>query len=180
MPTPQPKAIEKAPVAKTPDVRVAAAKPAPINLDALAESLAKSSTRPAGAPKANAAKGPARAETDITDRIAEGLARASTDDALGAMRDKLMRLWNPACGPDGAPNVALILRLNQDGSLAKVELADYSSADAIRDPALRVAAQRALNASQRGSPYTGLPRDNYSRWQAVRVVFDGRKACDVD
>lgn len=179
-PTPAPKAAPPSPVpTKTPPAKTPAAKPTPYNLDSLAESLAQTKSKAGGAPKSNAARGPVRAETDLTDRIAEGLSRASTDDALSLMRDKLIRLWNPSCGVDGAPNITLVVRLNQDGSLTRADLADYPNADAIRDPATRAAATRALSAATRGSPYTGLPRDSYARWSAVRVVFDGKRACDV-
>ena len=95
--------------------------------------------------------------------------------------DRLQRAWGPACGPDGAPNVNVRLRLNEDGSLQRAELIDFrnsTSADAVADPALRAAATRALSAAARASPYLGLPRDDYEYWRAVRVVFDGKKACE--
>ncbi len=178
---PSPKAVTPTPAPKAPTPKTPAPKAAPVNLDALADSLAKSSPRPGGAPKVPGKQGPSRAETDLSARIAEGSARATSQTALSGLVDRLNRTWRPACGANGAPNVNVRLRLNEDGSLQAAELIDYrnsTSAEAVADPAMRAAATLALSASSRASPYLGLPRDDYSYWRAVRVVFDGKKACE--
>ncbi len=179
-PTPKPKAAPT-PTPKTPTPKTPAPKTPAVNLDALAESLAKSSPRAGGAPKTAAARGPARAETDLSARIAEGTARATSQTALNVLVDRLNRAWRPSCGVGGAPNVNVRLRLNEDGSLQRAELIDFRnsiSADAVGDPAVRAAATLALSAAARASPYLGLPREDYEYWRSVRVVFDGKKACE--
>lgn len=179
-PTPAPTPKAKTPTPKAPETP-ATPKTAPVNLDKLAEDLAKTSKRAAGAPKTAGQKGPSRAETDLAARDTQGQARATSQTALSTLVDRLNREWRPACGVDGAPNVNVRLRLNENGSLQRAELIDYRnavSANDVDDPAVRAAATLALSAAARASPYLGLPREDYSYWQAVRVVFDGKKACE--
>lgn len=181
-PAPVPTPAPKTPAPKAPTAP-ASPKTAPVNLDSLAESLAKTAPpRSGGAPKLPAASpGPTKMETDLAARIAEGAARATSQTALNALVDRLNRAWRPVCGPDGAPNILVRLRLHQDGSLEAAELIDYrnaTNANAVPDPAVRAAATLALSASARASPYLGLPREDYDFWRSVRVVFDGKKACE--
>jgi protein TonB len=185
-PKPVPAPVVKAP-APTPPPPVAKAAPATptksYDLDALAKSLAQN-TKAAGpttAKAAAAAKGPAKPETDLSDRIAEGQARATSTTALGQIRDKLIRLWSPNCGVETAANVHILVRmnLNPDGSLSgRPALADYpAGVDAIGDPLLKASAIRALSAVSRGAPYDNLPKADYSFWKTVALNFDAKQAC---
>jgi protein TonB len=184
-PKPTPKPVEKAPSPKP--IPVAKAPPAAqaksYDLDALAKSLAQNTkaSGPTTAKAAAAAKGPAKPETDLSDRIADGQARATSTTALSQIRDKLIRLWSPNCGAETAANVHILVRmnLNPDGSLAgRPALADYpGGVDGIADPLLKASAIRALSAVSRGAPYDNLPKADYSFWKTVALNFDAKQAC---
>jgi hypothetical protein len=165
------------------------AKPAPappaknFDLDALAKSLAQN-TKAAGPTTAKAtaaAKGPPKPETDLSDRIAEGQARATSTTALGQIRDKLIRLWSPNCGVEMAANVHILVRMNlaPDGALVgRPQLVDYpGGVDGITDPVLKASAIRALSAVSRGAPYDNLPKADYNYWKTVALNFDAKQAC---
>jgi len=184
VPTPALKATPKA--APTPAPKGAAPqkapppKAAPMDLDALAKSLAANTKRPAGAPSSAAPKGKTQEESDIMARLSQGQARAASNNALSAIRDKVQRLWNPNCDVEGgsAVRVRVKLNLNPDGSLSRQpDLVDHRDVNAIADPVLKAAASRALSAVARGSPYEGLPRQDYDYWREVILNFDARQAC---
>jgi outer membrane biosynthesis protein TonB len=180
---PVPKPVEKAPPPKpVPVTKTPPAQTKSLDLDALAKSLAQN-TKAAGpvAPKVAAAKGPPKPETDLSDRAPDGQARATSTTALGQIRDKLIRLWNPNCGVETAANVHILVRmnLNPDGSLAgQPGLADYPGGiNSIADPLLKASAIRALSAVSRGAPYDNLPKADYSYWKTVALNFDAKQAC---
>ncbi len=182
-PKPVPKPVEKAPPPKpVPATKAPPAQTKSIDLDALAKSLAQN-TKAAGPAtvKAAAAKGPAKPETDLSDRLADGQARATSTTALSQIRDKLIRLWSPNCGPEAAANVHILVRMNlsPDGSLAgQPVLADYPGGiNGIADPLLKASAIRALSAVSRGAPYDNLPKADYSFWKTVALNFDAKQAC---
>jgi hypothetical protein len=202
-PTPEPPAPEPAPAPPAPPPKPAAAAPAPtppkpqptLDLNALAKSakptqrqldlnkLAQSTPRPtldldslaAGGRPRGAQRGPARAETDTQARQALGAARGLTADEVSLLTAKLMKLWNPNCGVEGAANVVVRvhMQLAPDGRLqAPPRLASTGNG-----PVWQAAAQRALTAVARGEPYSELPRDRYAAWRDVNVNFDAKRAC---
>lgn len=184
VPTPAPKPVPKV-VDKTPPAKTAAA-PAQtppsksVDLDALAKSLAQNTKASGPTTRSSAPKGAARPETDLSDRAPDGQARATSQTALGQIRDKLIRLWNPNCGLETAANVHILVRmtLNPDGSLiGRPQLVDYKDVDAITDGTLKASAIRALSAVSRGSPYDNLPKDDYNFWKTIVLNFDAKAAC---
>lgn len=166
------------------------AKPAPqptLDLDALASKVPKAKPQPkldlnalaSRLPRqaANARRGPElRAETAPQARQALGAAQGLTADEASLLSSKLMRLWNPNCGAEGAASVTVKvnMQLTPTGELAdRPRLVGPQS----NDPVWQAAAQRALNAAGRGAPYDELPRDRYAVWKDINVNFDGRQAC---
>lgn len=191
-PTPAPPQPEPKPAPKpAPKPQPAPpAPPPPKSLD-LAALAAKSLPKPApktasnslldrlsGASAANAARGPARAETAPTarDAIGAGVVNAGTLDALAAVTAKLGRIWNPNCGVEGAQSVKVRVHveLTPEGRLAAPPrlVGAYDG-----DPVASAAAVRARNAVVRGAPYDNLPRNDYGRWRAFDVNFDAKKIC---
>jgi outer membrane biosynthesis protein TonB len=194
-PKPAPKPIEKASPTKPAAAQPQTPATKGVDLDALAKSLALNTKAAGPTAKASAPKGVARPETDLSDRAAEGQARATTMTALGPIRDKLIRLWNPNCGTDPAANVhfRVQMHLKEDGSLVrdpltnapKLEILEYPGVD-FNDP--KVAAKygdipasvaRAKSAVARGAPYDGLPREDYNFWKTIVLNFDAKTACGV-
>jgi outer membrane biosynthesis protein TonB len=177
-PSPSPKVADKTPVPKPPIPKEPPTKAKGVNLDALAASLA-ANTAATGASKTRAERGPARPELDLSNRPSDGLARAATNTSLGQIQAKLIRLWNPNCGIEGASGVIVPVRmsLNQDGSLAKKPELVTGTVETITDPVMKAAAIRAISAVSRGSPYDGLPREDYAYWKTVILNFDAKKAC---
>lgn len=161
--------------------RTAPAKPTPrLNLDDLAESLAKSAPKAGGAPRSSGSPGLSQLEKDLQARRSSGAAKAATASALGLVQAKLIRLWNPNCGVAGANALQVRVRLflNREGDLARpAQLADFPSVDAIGDPVMKAAASRALSAVGRGAPFEGLPVEDYDSWKQFIVRFDGKEAC---
>jgi protein TonB len=186
-PQPEPKAEPKP--APKPQPALPAPQP-PKSLD-LASLAAKSLPKPApktasnslldrlsGASAANAAKGPARAETAPTarDAIGAGVVNAGTLDALAAVTAKLGRIWNPNCGVEGAQSVKV--RVHVELTIEGM-IPDRSPPRLVgnyTDPVSRAAADRALRAVNRGVPYE-LPRNDYAHWRAFDVNFDAKKIC---
>jgi outer membrane biosynthesis protein TonB len=193
-PAPAPKPVVK-PVEKTPPAKPTAAAPPKtppaksIDLDALASSLAQNTKAAGPTARPSAPKGPARPETDLADRPSDGQARATTMTALGPIRDKLIRLWNPNCGADTAANVSFRVQiyLNPDGSLSKnPDFPDYPGVNFNRPeaaakfgPVLTAAVARAQTAVVRAAPYDGLPKDDYNFWKTIVLNFDAKTACGV-
>lgn len=181
-PAPTPKPLPKPAPAKP----APAAKPQkPMDLDALAASLAsqtprRPTTAAAPARASSSDEGLRRLERDLQARPADGAARAATANGKAAIAAKLQRLWNPNCGIDGADavQVRVQISLTQRGDLARrAQLADYRDVDSISDPVLKAAASRALSAVARGAPYEGLPVEDYDNWKQFVVRFDGKLAC---
>jgi outer membrane biosynthesis protein TonB len=174
-PTPTPAPSKPAPTRKAP------AKPTPrLNLDDLAESLAKSAPKAGGSRRSGGSPGLSQLEKDLQARRTSGAAKAATASALGLVQAKLIRLWNPNCGVTGANALQVRVRifLNRGGGLARpAQLVDYSSVDAISDPVMKAAASRALSAVGRGAPFEGLPVEDYDSWKQFIVRFDGKEAC---
>jgi colicin import membrane protein len=138
-----------------------------LDLSALAATL------PVGARHANAPQ--ARAT----------VARASsgpvslTGAELGALRDKLIQLWNPNCGVEGAGKVIVRveMKLSPDGRLAGAPRVVSQTAEGVDDEVVEASARRALTAVNRGEPYSELPKDKYAAWKDIVVRFNAKEAC---
>jgi protein TonB len=191
-PVPRPRPPEPAPPKPAPTPKPTPqpkAKPETLNLDQLAASA--KSARPAarsqslnldalagGAPKtrSNAARGPARPETDLLARLAVGRANALSGDAMSALQAKLNRLWNPNCGAESGTNVQIKIniKLATDGSLLQnptllSKTSSGASADVVAE-----SARRALAAVRAGAPYTELPKDGP---HDLNINFNAKRAC---
>jgi outer membrane biosynthesis protein TonB len=164
-------------------------KPETLNLDQLA-AMSKSAKPAArsqslnlealagGAPKtrSNAARGPARQETDFLARLAVGKASALSGDAMSALQAKLNRLWNPNCGAESGTNVQIRIniKLATDGSLLQnptllSKTSSGASADVVAE-----SARRALAAVRAGAPYAELPKDGP---HDLNLNFNAKRAC---
>lgn len=195
---PQPPAPVQAAAAPAPVPPKPAAKPKPaLDLDALAanlpkarpqprrpaldlEALSQSATRPqprSGPTIASAEKGPARAETDLRARPAVGAAQGLSGSEIDALRAKLIKLWNPNCGVEGAANVVIRveMRLTPDGRV--IESIDLDQGRNQGNSVLAAASARALTAVARGQPYSELSHGNYAFWRDIVFKFDAREAC---
>ncbi|MGC1302962.1 MAG: energy transducer TonB, partial [Caulobacteraceae bacterium] len=98
-------------------------------------------------------------------------------NALGALQAKLIRLWHPNCGIEGASGVVVKvrIRLTADHNLAgSPTMLSKSSSGA--DPAVvSAAAQRALVAVAQGAPYDELPPGAPND---IVLNFNARQACE--
>lgn len=158
-----------------PAPRTAHAKTA-LDLDALAASA--SQTQRSGPTRANAARGPARAETDLTARQAAGAAQGLSADEASLLTAKLIRLWNPNCGVEGAANVVVKveMQLSPQGRLISSRVLQQTGAGA---DIVNAAAQRAALAVKRGDPYVELPAKRYAVWKDIVVNFNAKEACQL-
>ena len=176
---PSPKPVAKvAPPTPSRTAAVTGANPKPVNLDALAQSLAK--TAPAApSPPSGAKAGPTQAELDAEARQAEGQARAAMQDAFGQIVKKIGDAWNVSCANSADLSVVVRLRidLNADGGLVRAKLEDYPSIDAIQDARVRAAALSALSAAQAAAPFSGLPKPIYGEWRSRVYRFPASDIC---
>jgi protein TonB len=149
-----------------------------LDLDALAASASRNQANQRSGPtRANAARGPARAETDLTARLAAGAAQGLSADEASLLTAKLIRLWNPNCGVEGAANVVVKveMQLSPQGKLiASPKVLEQSGAGA---DIVNAAAQRAALAVRRGDPYDELPAKRYAIWKDIVVNFNAKEAC---
>jgi hypothetical protein len=146
------------------------AHPSDLNLAALAGETA------GGHRGGAAARGAFRPETDRSARQAVGAANALTGDELGALQAKLIPLWHPNCGVEGAQHVVIKVELKLDGAMhlsAPPKLLAQTSAGAPQG-VVDAAAQRALTATAQGAPYTELPK-NAPR--DIILKFDAKEMC---
>jgi outer membrane biosynthesis protein TonB len=171
-PKPAPKLDLNALAASRPQPQTAHARQA-LDLDALA---ASASPRKAN-PRANAAQGPPRPETDFIARLAQGAAQGLSADEAGLLASKLNKLWNPNCGVEGAANVVVKveMKLSPQGMLTSPpRLIEQTGAG---QAVVAAAAQRALLAVRRGEPYSELPAARHNVWKEIVVRFDAKDAC---
>ena len=166
-------AAEQAP-AKTAAVTGTNARP--VNLDALAQSLAKTAAA-TPAPPSGARAGPTQAEKDAAQRQAEGAARAATANALQAIGAKIADHWNLNCASDRNITVTLRLDLNRDGSLVPLSDDAYKAILTLPDARISAATLNAYSAAQAASPFTGLPEQTYSDWRSKSYVFKASDVC---
>ena len=197
-PAPRPKPAPKpkpAPPKPSPDLDLSslaktAPKRAPADLDL--SSLAKARTHgthpsdlnlaalagdSAGGHRGGAAgRGAFRPETDRVARAAVGAANALTGDELGALQAKLIPLWHPNCGVEGAQHVVIKVELKLDAAMhlaAAPKLLAQTSSGASQG-VVDAAAQRALTATAQGAPYTELPKNAP---KDIILKFDAKEMC---
>lgn len=134
---------------------------ASLDLDALTDSL--KSPRPARRNLNAASKG-----TSNT-----GSAAQDMGPALDALTQKLMRLWSPNCGVEGADQITVRVSfmLSDGGRVVRGPRWE----NARMDPTWQAAGQRAISAVKRGEPYEDLPEGLYN--EPLIVNFNGREAC---
>jgi outer membrane biosynthesis protein TonB len=162
-----PAALDLSSLAK---VKAHGAHPSDLNLAALAGET------PGGHRGGAAARGAFRPETDRFARQAAGAANALTGDELGALQAKLIPLWHPNCGVEGAQHVVIKVELKLDAAMhlaAPPKLLAQTSAGASPD-VVEAAAQRAIAATAQGAPYTERPK-NAPR--DIVLKFDAKQMC---
>jgi len=145
-------------------------RPSDLNLAALAGET------PGGHRGGAAARGAFRPETDRFARQAAGAANALTGDELGALQAKLIPLWHPNCGVEGAQHVVIKVELKLDGAMhlaGPPKLLAQTSAGAPQG-VVDAAAQRALTATAQGAPYTELPKNAP---KDIILKFDAKEMC---
>jgi periplasmic protein TonB len=182
-PAPQPK--------PTPAKQAPALKPAPapakanaakqdLDLDALVASLSTSTHR-ASARASAGDPGPNRLRTDTTAQQGKGSDDKMSGSELGALTEKLGRLWNPNCQVEGAHGiiVRVHVRLTPQGYVVgQPELADGVNVNSISDPIQAAASRRALSAAGRAQPYSDvLKPEHYAVWKDMILKFDARNLC---
>jgi len=122
------------------------------------------------------ARGAFRPETDRFARQAVGAANALTGDELGALQAKLIPLWHPNCGVEGAQHVVIKVELKLDAAMhlaAPPKLLAQTSTGASPD-VVEAAAQRAIAATAQGAPYTELPKNAP---KDIILKFDAKQMC---
>jgi len=144
--------------------------PSDLNLAALAGETA------GGHRGGASARGAFRPETDRFARQAVGAANALTGDELGALQAKLIPLWHPNCGVEGAQHVVIKVELKLDGAMrltAPPKLLAQTSSGAPQG-VVDAAAQRALTATAEGAPYVELPKNAP---KDIILKFDAKEMC---
>ncbi len=166
---PQPKpAPTPAPTPPAP----ARSRPAPqtdsFNLDSLQADINKS-MKAAKPHPSSAPRGPAtRPETALAARVDAGHGVAQSD--VAGLSQLLTRLWNVNCGLEETVVVPVSFKVGDDGRLDGAVSAH--GLESSHDPAVSVAARRAIDAVHKAAPY-GAPFRNNS----FTVNFDAKKAC---
>jgi protein TonB len=177
-PEPAPPAPKPAPQKPAPTPTPAKAqKPAKpeksLDLDALAASLSKATSKPVPPKPSSATRGPARSETALQARPALGTG-ASAAAAVSGLADELQRRWNPNCDVQGGRDV-LVKVTFQLGAGGQV-VGDVAS-QIVRGQGgvAQVAANRAVSAVYAAAPFRDLPREFYG--ERISVNFNAREAC---
>lgn len=184
--TPEPEPTPAPPTAKAPPAAAAKAAPtapaartkpakkpsADMDFDALLASINKPG-KTAGAERANAQKGPSRAETAPQGRpdLGSGLSAS----ALAGLADELQRRWNPNCEVEGGQDVQIrtTFMLGPTGQVIGDVRSEIRSGGA--GGVGQAAAERATRAVYAAAPFRNLPRDLYG--QRIAVNFNAREAC---
>ena len=175
-PTPAKRApsIKAAPTAST-----QAANKQDLDLDALMASIDTQRTKPA-AKAASGQAGPLRPKTEKTASAGKGQDDHLSGSELGALQEKLNRLWNPNCQVQGAGRDAIRVhvRLTAQGYLiGQPELMDKAKIDGAGNAMLSAAATRALSAAGRAQPYTDvLMPEHYEVWRDMILKFDPKSS----
>jgi len=178
---PVPDAAPKTSVAaKASQAKPTPAKPEPDFLSDLTKRLAvntqQSSTR---ATSGQIGQNQQRAAAAASDQ--KGADDKMSASELGALIDKLGKLWNPNCQVEGAGGfvIRVHVRLTPQGFLAAPpELPDKDKIMGSGNPVLIASAQRALSAVGRGQPYTDvLKPEHFTDWHEMILKFDAKNIC---
>ncbi len=106
-----------------------------------------------------------------------GSGNAMTANIADALKSQIYRCWSP---PTGAPDardliVDYALRLNQDGTVAALQLTPGTQVAAAANGYTRAAAEAASRAIYQCQPYR-LPADRYNLWREINPLrFDPRQ-----
>lgn len=171
-PTPAP--TPKAPTPKAPAPKRPAAKAEEgLDLDALADSLAK--LRPSGGSRSSAQKGANRAETARQARPAAGEGMAAS--SIPGLQDRLEDVWNPNCSVEGGRDVRVRVTfvVGPGGVIDRDNPPTAGGLETSSNPVVRVAAERAIRAVRQAAPLTMVPRSNYGK--PITANFDPGKGC---
>lgn len=98
-----------------------------------------------------------------------GQAATLTQSEQAALAAAMRQCWFPPPGAMNVPGltVQVSVTLNQDGSVASVQIISPITDELVRSTAF--AAQRAV---ERCAPYTILPPEKYESWRNIDVTFD--------
>ena len=96
---------------------------------------------------------------------------------VSAIMSQIQRCWNIPAGARDAQSLVVVLdvKLNQDGSLVSVSLAENHARYA-SDSFYKAATDSAIRAVKRCTPLQGLPMEKYGSWQEMKMYFDPSKA----
>ncbi len=173
---PEPKAIhaltpKPVPAPATPNQKTKAAQTHDtFSLDALAADVSRA-RRPAPQRPAFATQGATRAETAPQARVDAGQGVSQSD--VAGLSQLLNRLWNKSCNLDDTVIVPVTFTVGFDGRLVGTPSA--GGREKSSNPAISVAARRALDAVGQAAPYGPAYRG-----KPFKVIFDAKKACASD
>ncbi|HEY2050388.1 MAG TPA: hypothetical protein VGH03_13670 [Caulobacteraceae bacterium] len=165
-PKPTPKDAANAAASQQTQKTKTAAKSDNFSLDSLQADVSRSLKRSPPRP-AFAARGPVQAETATVARVDAGQGVSQSD--VAGLSQLLQRLWNVNCGDDTVV-VPVSFKVGDDGHL--VGAVGAHGLENSSNPAISVAARRAIDAVHKAAPY-GAPFRNNS----FTVNFDAKKAC---
>ncbi len=160
-PTPRPLPTPKAPSPK------AAPAHDTFSLDSLAADVSQV-RRTSQARPAFAARGPSRAETAPQARVDAGQGVSQSD--VAGLSQLLNRLWNKSCNLDDTVVVPVRFTVGFDGRLTGP--ANAGGREKSANPAISVAARRAIDAVGQAEPYGAAYRG-----KDFTVIFNAQKAC---
>ena len=102
-----------------------------------------------------------------------GTANTLTQSELDALRARLMGLWNPPVGMQGAQAMQITIRIafTRGGMLASPPIV-VTSGSGVQYNAMRDSAVRAVLV---GQPYTMLRPDHYDSWKEIDFTFDTKE-----
>ena len=146
----------------------------PLDLDALAASIAKTA-KPSGGRTSSAAKGPARQETALISRASAGAGTGLSASTMSGLATELQRRWNPNCEVEGSRDVKIrvTFTLGMGGEVLGVVQA--GGLEQSPNPVIRVAADRAIRAVHQAAPFSAEYRGAFG--QRVNVNFNAADAC---
>ena len=146
----------------------------PLDLDALAASIAKTA-KPSGGRTSSAAKGPARQETALISRASAGAGTGLSASTMSGLATELQRRWNPNCEVEGGRDVKIrvTFTLGMGGEVLGVVQA--GGLEESPNPVIRVAADRAIRAVHQAAPFSAEYRGAFG--QRVNVNFNAADAC---
>jgi outer membrane biosynthesis protein TonB len=123
-------------------------------------------------PQRNAATGAALSNAPSMG-TATGMAAQLSQSEIDALRARLMALWNPPIGAQGADGVQITIRIRfkRDGTL-EIGPQVLTSGSGGQFIAMRDSAVRAVLV---GQPYTMLRPDHYETWKEIDFTFDTKE-----